>query len=236
MGTIYLSPAAHDLGNVTVIQSAIQMKKDTIEFTASAFKTKPNAVAEDLLKKMPGMEVGKDGTIKSQGEQVQRVLVNGKRFFGDDPKMATKNLPPDVIDKIQVFDDQSDQSKFTGFDDGNRVKTINITTKKDMRKGMFGKAVAGIGTDGNYDESFNFSKVNGDQQITVLGQANDINKQSFTQQNLGGGRGGGGGRTSGGFGGFGGNNAGGGSGITTVWAGGLNYRDAWSKKVDAYGS
>lgn len=236
IGTIYLRQSATDLGNVTVTQSAIQMKKDTVEFTASAFKTKPNAVAEDLLKKIPGMEVGKDGTIKSQGEQVQRVLVNGKRFFGDDPKLATKNLPPDVIDKIQVFDDQSDQSKFTGFDDGNRVKTINITTKKDMRKGMFGKAVAGIGTDGNYDESFNFSKVNGDQQITVLGQANDINKQNFTQQNLGGGRGGGGGRAGGGFGGFGGNNTGGGSGITTVWAGGLNYRDAWSKKVDAYGS
>ena len=134
VGTIYLRQSATDLGNVTVTQSAIQMKKDTVEFAASAFKTKPSAVAEDLLKKIPGMEVGKDGTIKSQGEQVQRVLVNGKRFFGDDPKLATKNLPPDVIDKIQVFDDQSDQSKFTGFDDGNRVKTINITTKKDMRK------------------------------------------------------------------------------------------------------
>lgn len=230
LGTIYLKQASNDLGNVTVTQSAIQMKKDTVEFTASAFKTKPNAVAEDLLKKLPGMEVAKDGTIKSQGEQVQRVLVNGKRFFGDDPKLATKNLPPDVIDKIQVFDDQSDQSKFTGFDDGNRVKTINITTKKDMRKGVFGKAVAGVGTDGKYDESFNFSKVNGDQQLTLMGQANDINKQNFSQQNLGGGRGGGGG----GFGGGGG--GGNSSGITTVWAGGVNYRDAWSKKVDAYGS
>ncbi|MCW3088804.1 MAG: hypothetical protein JWQ78_2190 [Sediminibacterium sp.] len=239
LGSIYLKPSANDLGNVTVTQSAIQMKKDTVEFAASAFKTKPNAVAEDLLKKIPGMEVGKDGTIKSQGEQVQRVLVNGKRFFGDDPKLATKNLPPDVIDKIQVFDDQSDQSKFSGFDDGNRVKTINITTKKDMRKGVFGKAVAGAGTNGAYDESFNFSNMNGDQQVTVLGQGNDINKQSFTQQNLGGGRGGGGGG-GGGFnvGGSGGGNAGagGGSGITTIWAGGLNYRDAWSKNVDAYGS
>ncbi|MEN9684793.1 MAG: hypothetical protein RLZZ28_579 [Bacteroidota bacterium] len=237
LGTIYMKTASNDLGNVTVTQSAIQMKKDTVEFAASAFKTKPNAVAEDLLRKMPGMEVGKDGSIKSQGEAVQRVLVNGKRFFGDDPKMATKNLPPDVIDKIQVFDDQSDQSKFTGFDDGNRVKTINITTKKDMRKGVFGRAVAGVGTDGNFDESFNFSKFNGDQQLTFLGQGNDINKQSFTQNNIGGGRGGGGG--GGGGGGFGGGGFGGGgtqSGITTTWAGGLNYRDAWSKKVDAYGS
>lgn len=238
LGTIYLKQAATDLGNVTVTQSAIQMKKDTVEFSASAFKTKPNAVAEDLIRKMPGMEVGKDGTIKSQGENVQRVLVNGKRFFGDDPKMATKNLPPDVIDKIQVFDDQSDQSKFTGFDDGNRVKTLNITTKKDMRKGVFGKAVAGIGTEGKYDESFNFSKMNGDQQITLLGQANNVNKQSFTQQNLGGGRGFGGGGGGGNFGGGGGNFGGGGSssGITSILAGGINYKDVWSKNIEAYGS
>ncbi len=228
IGTIYLKQTANDLGNVTVTESVIRMKKDTMEITASAFKTKPNAVAEDLLKKIPGMEVGKDGTIKSQGEAVQRVLVDGKRFFGDDPKMATKNLPPDVIDKIQVFDDLSDQSKFSGFDDGNRVKTINFTTKKDKRKGMFGKAVAGIGTDGNYDESFNFSKMNGDQQLTFQGQANDINKQNFTQNNIGGGRGGGGFNFGGG--------AGSASGITTVLAGGLNYRDVWSPKIDAYGS
>ena len=232
--TIYLKTASHDLGNVTVTESAIRMKKDTMEVNASAFKTKPNAVAEDLIRKIPGMEVAKDGTIKSQGETVQRVLVNNKRFFGDDPKMATKNLPPDVIDKIQVFDDQSDQSKFTGFDDGNRVKTINIITKKEMRKGVFGKAVAGAGTDGKFDESFNFSKMNGDQQLTFLGQANDINKQNFTQQNLGGGRGGGGGGNGGG--GFGGGGTGGASGVTTIWAGGLNYRDAWSKNIDAYGS
>jgi len=232
LGTIYLKTASNDLGNVTVTESVIRMKKDTMEVTASAFKTKPNAVAEDLIRKIPGMEVAKDGSIKSQGEAVQRVLVDGKRFFGDDPKMATRNIPPDVIDKIQVFDDLSDQSKFSGFDDGNRVKTINFTTKKDMRKGAFGKAVAGIGTDGNYDESFNFSKMNGNQQLTFQGQANDINKQNFTQNNIGGGRGGGGGGGGGNFGGGGGAS----SGITTVLAGGLNYRDAWSPKIDAYGS
>ncbi|MFX8852481.1 hypothetical protein ABTM75_19280, partial [Acinetobacter baumannii] len=86
------------------------LKKDTVEFNASSFKTKPNAVMEDLLKKLPGVQVDKDGTVKAQGEQVQRVLVDGKRFFGDDPKLATKNLPPDMIDKIQVFDALSDQS------------------------------------------------------------------------------------------------------------------------------
>lgn len=231
LGTIYLKTAANDLGNVTVSESVIRMKKDTMEISASAFKTKPNAVAEDLLKKIPGMEVAKDGTIKSQGETVQRVLVDGKRFFGDDPKMATRNLPPDVIDKIQVFDDQNDQAKFSGFDDGNRIKTINITTKKDKKKGLFGKAVAGIGNEGRYDESVNFTRINGDRQLTLLGQANDINKQNFNQNNIGGG----GGR--GGFGGFGGGSGGNsGSGITSVLAGGINYRDAWSPKVDAYGS
>lgn len=239
LGNIYLKTAANDLGNVTVSESVVRMKKDTLEISASAFKTKPNAVAEDLLKKIPGMEVSKDGSIKSQGETVQRVLVDGKRFFGDDPKMATRNLPPDVIDKIQVFDDQSDQAKFSGFDDGNRIKTINITTKKDKKKGLFGKAVAGIGSDGRYDESFNFTRINGDRQLTLLGQANDINKQNFSQNNIGGGGGGRGGG-GGGFGGGGGNSFSSGgassSGITSVLAGGLNYRDAWSPKVDAYGS
>lgn len=243
LGNIYLKISANTLNEVTVTASPVQMKKDTVEFTAGAFKTKPNAVAEDLLKKIPGMEVGKDGSIKSQGETVQRVLVNGKRFFGDDPKMATRNLPPDVIDKIQVFDDQSDQAKFTGFDDGNRVKTINITTKKDMRKGAFGRAVAGIGSDERYDESFNLSVVKGDRQITFLGQANNVNKQNFNQMNLSGGRGGGGfGGGGGGMmmvsmgGGGGAGGSGGGSGITSVLAGGINYRDAWSPKIDAYGS
>ena len=165
LGIIYLRTASKDLGNVTVTQSVIQMKNDTMEISASAFKTKPNAVAEDLLKKIPGMEVAKDGSVKSQGETVQRVLVDGKRFFGDDPKMATRNLPPDVIDKIQLFDDLSDQSKFTGFDDGNRVKTINITTKKDKRKGYFGKLVLGGGTAGKYDENISINRFNGNDQL-----------------------------------------------------------------------
>ncbi len=239
LGTIFMKVAAKDLGMVTVTQSPIQMKKDTLEISASAFKTKPNAVAEDLLKKIPGMQVDKDGTVKAQGEQVQRILVDGKRFFGDDPKMATKNLPPDIIDKIQVFDALSDQSAFTGFDDGNRVKTINITTKKDKRKGYFGKASVGFGTDkteGLYDNSFNLSRFNGDQQITLIGQGNNVNKQNFSVQDmlgsLGGGNFGGGGR--GGFNGLLG--TGNGGGLVNTWAGGVNYRDTWSRKTQFSGS
>ena len=251
LGKIYLQIAANDLGNVTVTQSPVQMKKDTVEFTASAFKTKPNAVAEDLLKKIPGIQVDKDGGIKAQGETVQRVLVDGKRFFGDDPKMATRNLPPDIIDKIQVFDAASDQSAFTGFDDGNRVKTINITTRKDKRKGYFGRAALGAGAnsdDALYDNNINISKFNGDQQITFTGQANNVNKQNFSVQDMlgslggggfggaGGGGRGGGGATMGGGGGGGLLGTGGGGGIVKTLSAGLNYKDNWGTKTQFSGS
>jgi hypothetical protein len=149
LGTLYMLRSNEEMEAVVVSRPPITMKKDTVEYSASMFATKPNAVAEDLLKKMPGVQVDKSGNITAQGESVTRILVDGKRFFSDDPKLATRNLPPDVIDKIQVFDDLSDQSKFTGFDDGNRVKTINIVTKKDKRQGYFGKMVAGAGSDEN---------------------------------------------------------------------------------------
>jgi hypothetical protein len=232
LGEIAMIIQSKDLQEVVVQSSPIIIKKDTIEYNAGSFKTKPNAVVEDLLKKLPGVQVDKSGSITAQGESVQRVLVNGKRFFGDDPKMATKNLPPDMVDKIQVFDDLSDQSKFTGFDDGNRVKTINITTKKNKNKGYFGKVVAGGGTDGAFDESANIHRFDGTQQLSLLGQANDINKQNFTTQDILG-------TSSGGRGGIRNATVGNGSsssGITTTWAGGMNYKDSWGKRTDAYGS
>lgn len=224
------------LAEVIVVEPPIKVKKDTVEYNAGSFATKPNAVVEDLLKKLPGVQVDKTGTITAQGETVTRVLVDGKRFFGDDPKLATKNLPPDIVDKIQVFDDLSDQSKFTGFDDGNRVKTINITTKKDKRKGYFGKVVAGAGTDETYDNSVNLHRFNGDQQLSLLGQANDVNKQNFSIQDILGGSSGGRGGGGGGRGGGGGTSGGTGSGITTTWAGGMNYHDNWGKNTEGYGS
>src|SRR5260221_5747235 len=208
LATLYMGLSDKTLEAVVVQRPPIAVKKDTVEYNAGMFAVKPNAVAEDLLKKMPGVQVDKSGNITAQGETVTGVMVDGKRFFSDDPKLATRNLPPDIIDKIQVFDDLSDQSKFTGFDDGNRVKTINIVTKKNSRKGYFGKGVAGAGTNENYDESINLHRFDGNQQISVLGQANDVNKQNFTPQDIlgssgsGGRRGGGGG--GGGFGGGGG--------------------------------
>jgi hypothetical protein len=243
LGDVNMLVQSKDLQEVIVQTSPITIRKDTIEYNAGSFKTKPNAVVEDLLKKLPGVEVAKDGSIKAQGETVSRVLVDGKRFFGDDPKMATKNLPPDMVDKIQVYDAQSDQSAFSGFDDGTRTKTINITTKKDRRKGFFGKAMAGGGNNGRYESSLNFNRFNGNQQISFIGQANNVNRQAFSVQDIlgtlgtaGGGRGGaggGGGAISliGGLGGGGSSN-----GITTTIAGGLNYKDVWSKKTEASGS
>lgn len=249
MGTIYLQRSDEVLEAAIVQRPPMGIKKDTVEYNAGLFATKPNATAEDLIKKMPGIQVDNSGNVTAQGETVQRVLVNGKRFFSDDPKMATRNLPPDVIDKIQVFDDLSDQSKFTGFDDGNRVKTINIVTKKNMRKGYFGKFVGGDGTDQDYDESVNLHRFWGDNQVSLLGQGNDVNKQNFTAQDIFGG--GGGGRRGGGGGGGvggggGGTNSAGASGaatsfqsagVTTVWGGGLNYKNTVdSGKIDIYGS
>jgi Outer membrane protein beta-barrel family/Carboxypeptidase regulatory-like domain len=231
-GTLFLNKSSDLLEAVVIERPAMSVKKDTVEYNAEMYSTKPNAIAEDLLKKLPGVQVDASGNITAQGETVQRVLVNGKRFFSDDPKLATRNLPPDVIEKIQVFDDLDDQSKFSGFDDGNRIKTINITTKKNKRQGYFGRTVAGIGTDETYDASLNMHRFDNERQISVLGQGNDINKQNFTIQDIlgssGGRRGGGGGpaaatnQSS--------------PGVTTVWAGGVNYKDAWSPKTDAYGS
>ena len=111
----------------------VTLINDTIQYNAGSFKVQPNASVEDLLKKLPGVKVEKDGTIKAQGEKVQKVLVDGKEFFGNDPKIATKNLPADAIDKVQVYDKQSDQAQLTGFEDGNYEKTINLKLKKDKK-------------------------------------------------------------------------------------------------------
>lgn len=245
LGNIYLKPSQNELAGVTVKSAPVQIKGDTTEFNAGSFKTKPNASAEDLLKKLPGVQVEKDGTVKAQGQNVTRVLVDGKRFFGDDPKTATRNLPTDIIDKVQVYDAQSDQSSFSGFDDGNREKTINIITKKNMRKGYFGKMSVGAGENKTYATSASFNKFKGNQQISFIGQGNNINQQNFSIQDLLGtmnsGGSGGGGRGGGMFGGGGGGSIGNfltqnQAGISTTWAGGLNYNDVWGKKTSVSSS
>ncbi|MEQ9405416.1 MAG: TonB-dependent receptor [Cyclobacteriaceae bacterium] len=180
LGTIELEPDV--LEEVVVEGEAIPitMKKDTIEYNAAAFGTKPNAVVEDLLRKLPGVEVERDGTIKAQGETVNKVLVDGKEFFGNDPKMATKNLPADAVNKVQMFDQKSEFSQFSGVDDGNESKTINLTLKEDHKKGTFGTLSGGYGTDDRYTLSANVNQFREDNQFSFIGKHNNINEQGFS--------------------------------------------------------
>ena len=158
----------------------IQIKNDTIEYDAQAFKTQPNADLEALLKKLPGVEVDRQGNLKAQGEQVGKVLVDGKEFFGDDPKIATKNLPADAVDKVQVFDKLSEIAEFTGIDDGNEQKTINISLKDDHKQGYFGKVQAGYGTKDRYEGKFNLNRFSNRSQFSLISSLNNINEQAFT--------------------------------------------------------
>lgn len=234
----------------STVPPALQ-KGDTTEFNSAAFKVMKDANADELVEKLPGVTV-ENGTVKAQGENVTQVLVDGKPFFGSDPTAALKNLPAEVIDKIQIFDQQSEQSQFTGFNDGNTTKTMNIVTKTGMRNGQFGKVYGGYGYNDKYQAGGNISFFDGNRRISLIGMSNNINVQNFAADDIlgvmggggGGGRrgppgGGGGGRQGGG-----GGNFGGGSdflvrpqgGITTTHAFGVNYSDQWGKKVVASAS
>lgn len=163
----------------------VQVRGDTTVFNAGAYKTNKDADVDQLLEKMPTIVV-QNGKVQAQGEDVKQVLVDGKPFFGNDPNAALKTLPAEVVDKIEIFDDQSDQSKLTGFDDGNSQKTINIITKKEFRDGVFGKAYGGYGSDEHYDVGGVVNYFNGDRRITIVGQTNDINQQNFSTADLAG--------------------------------------------------
>lgn len=251
LGVQKMEPASTMLGEVEVKgeRAPVTIKKDTIEFNAGSFKTQPNAVVEDLLKKMPGMEVDNDGTIRAQGETVQRVTVDGKEFFGRDPKLATRNLPADAVDKVQVFDKKSDQAAFTGIDDGQREKTINLELKEEKRNGMFGNVTGGYGTpDDRFTSRLSLNRFSKGQQLSIVGTGNNVNEQGFSIDdymtftggaNAFAGGGGGGARTvtinigGGGGGGGGGMQLGGGqtNGIMQTYGGGLNFNKDIGKKT-----
>jgi hypothetical protein len=236
-------------GVVITDEAPVRVKGDTLAFNADAFKTKPNATVEDLLKKLPGVQVDRDGTVKAQGENVQKVYVDGKEFFGTDPKLATKNLAAEMIDQVEIFDDMSEQAKFNGIDDGSRSKAINLKLKKEKKKGVFGKAYAGYGTNNRYDAGVNANFFKGAMQTAVIAKANNTNNIGFTVNDMlgmfnngsSGGMSGRGGmnivRIGGGGGNFGGLNLGSsGSGLTSSSQLGFNYRDTWSPKFDMNGS
>jgi len=205
---------------VVAFAKRTEMIGDTTQYDAKAFKVNPDATAEGLVEKMPGIVVNPNGTVQAHGETVKKVLIDGQEFFSDDPSIALRNLPADVISKVQVFDRLSDQSQFTGFDDGNSEKTINIITKTGKSNGQFGKVYAGYGTDDRYWTGGNINFFNGPERISIIGLSNNINMQNFSTQDLLGvlgtnsqQRGSSGGGSSGGSGGGGrGGNGGGGTG------------------------
>jgi hypothetical protein len=183
-GRIAMKPKVISLDEFVVEENIvpIKIKGDTVEYNARAFETRPNAAVEELLKKLPGVQVDKDGNIKAQGEDVKKIFVDGKEFFGDDPKIATKNLPADAIDKVQVYDRKSDDAEFTGVDDGFREKAINLTLKEDKKNGLFGKVEGGYGTKDRFKGKANINKFDKKTQFSAIGMANNINEQGFSIQ------------------------------------------------------
>jgi hypothetical protein len=215
MGVIFMNDV-NSMSTVTVTarRPPVVINGDSVEFNTENFKTAPNAVVEDLLKKMPGMEVDKSGGITVNGKKVTKVFVNGKEFFTGDPMMATKNLPADAVDKIQVYDRKSDQAMFTGIDDGSEETAINLKLKKDRNKSTFGKLNGGAGTPSIFDAQGNINVINNDEQFSAIGGANNTNRQNFSGRNIVNFSGGGGGRP------------GAGGGVTVNFSGGSGETDA----------
>ncbi len=182
LGELYLSESNTILNEVTIEAEHIPMGilGDTINYNASAFKIREGDNVEDLLKKLPGIEVDRSGNIKAQGEDVQNVLVDGKEFFGSDPKIATKNLEAAAVDKVQVFDKKSEIAEFTGIDDGQEEKTINLKLKEDHKRGGFGRVEARVGNEETKLGKFNYNRFSPRMQASVIAGANNINERTFT--------------------------------------------------------
>lgn len=210
---------------ITRRRPRVEVQGDTTRFLAGGYQANPDASAEDLVRRMPGFLM-QDGRLQAQGEDVQKVLVDGEEFFGDDASLALRNLPATMIAEVEVFDRRSEQSRFTGFDDGSGERTLNVVTKEGMNRGQFGRVGSSFGTDTRYLGTGNYNYFNGSQRVTLLGMSNNINQLNFSRDDLEGlsenqGRGGRGGGTARNF------MVGGQSGISTVHSGGLNYNDRW---------
>jgi uncharacterized membrane protein YgcG len=232
---IKLQMLVNQLNTVTITAAVVPIviKEDTVEYKASAYKVREGSPVEDLLKKLPGVSVDKDGNVTAHGKQITKVRVNGKNYFTGDVQTATQNLPADIVENIQVIDDYGDQANLTGIKTGDPEKILNITIQKGKRTGQFGQAVVGAGNEDRYLARVSANGFKEDRQVSLIGTINNTNTNSF---NMGGGGGSGGRAGRGG----GGGSAGGGistaNGITTNRSIGLNYRDEWGKKISAYGS
>jgi len=234
-----LYPEYSSLQEIVISTPPIIVKEDTVEYKADSFRMKPNAMVEDLLKKMPGIEVDKNGNITAQGKSVSKVRVNGKDFFSGDPKAATQQLSADMIDKVQVIDDYGDLANISGIKDGEPDKIINLQLKKDRNKGIFSRTSVGAGSSDRYALGTNVNFFNNNKQVSVFGGANNNNTSTFNFDGSGGGgssSGGGrgfqvrvGGNTQGGFGGD--------EGLRIANSLGVNFRnDLADKKGSVYGN
>lgn len=247
LGDIRLQTVLLDEVQVGAVRQRVEVRGDTTAFNAEAFQVNPDASVEDLVAKLPGVVV-QDGEVQAQGQTVQRVLVDGEEFFGSDPSAALRNLPAEIVKEIQVYERQSDQSEFTGFDDGNGEITINVVTRADRRAGQFGRLFGGLG--GAMDPAGNVARYStggavhafdGTRRISVIGIANNINEQNFAAEDLagvleggGGGRGRRGGRGGGGDAGT--YLVGEQPGVTNTSALGINYTDRIGDGVRVQGS
>ncbi len=182
LDTIFLLPSSQIIPTIEVKESMLPMSvgKDTVNYNAAAYGVKPGDIAEDLLKKLPGIEIERDGSVKAFGEKVKNVFVDGKEFFGKDTKIATKNLDADAIDKVQVFDKKSDMTEFTGIEDGQEERSINLKLKDDKKVGYFGTIEAGGGTDNRFKSRANINRFTPGMRTSFIGMGNNINEQNFS--------------------------------------------------------
>lgn len=219
LGSLYFAPDVQVMEGVVIqakFNQSIQLG-DTTQFNAGAFKTAPDASGQDLVEKLPGITV-QDGKLQAQGEDVQQILVDGKPFFGNDVNVALQSLPAGVIASIQVFDKKSDKAELSGFDDGERLKTINIITKPNSRRGQFGKVTAGYGSDDSYQVGASVNFFNNDRRFTVTGLSNNINMINYSADPNSQGDS----RTQ--------------NGLINTNSIGLNFGDNWGEKVEVSGS
>ena len=216
---IKLAVSSRVLKGVTVTAiNAVTIKEDTIEYKASAYKVRPGSPVEELIRKLPGVVVDKDGNITAQGQQVTKIRVNGKDFFAGDVQTATKNIPSDIIDKLQIIDDYGDQANITGIKTGDPEKVLNLQIRKDRNKGYFMQGLLGIGNDGRYIGNLSAFSFQDQRQLSILGTLNNTNLSSFkmgsasssSSQNA--------------------------NGIAVTQSIGTNYRDTWGKHLTVYGS
>ncbi|MEG1750005.1 MAG: outer membrane beta-barrel protein [Tannerellaceae bacterium] len=232
LGKLELGDGAIQLGEAVVIGKAAEVvvRNDTMEYNADSYKVAEGSVLEDLLKKMPGVEIDSEGKVTVNGKEIKKVMIDGKEFFSNDPKVASKNLPAKMIEKVQVLDKKSDMSVMTGFDDGEEETVINLTVKPGMKQGWFGNAFAGYGSKDRYEANAMVNRFINNDQVTFMGGLNNTNNMGFSDlaSTMFSGMGGmGGGRRRGG---------GSGNGITSSGNAGLNFSKEFNPLITLGGN